>query len=174
MKTIIATLGLVFSFSTCADLNFFDETVDRQHKVMLEVRKVTSQVTKNNPNITKLKAREIASIIVKKAKKHRIPKDIFTAILAQESMYKVSAKNCTGKNCTDIGISQIHYKTIKRYGFNKKRLLTDLEYSIEAGCIVLKDFMNRYSHKEKNWYSRYNSSNPAARKRYEKSVKRFL
>ena len=169
---IIATLTLLFSLNV--DSHFSKEDFKKRDAVMLEVQKVTSHVTKNNPDLTPKQARKISSVILRKVDKHKIPKQIFIAILAQESMYKLSAKNCSSGKCTDLGISQIHIGTIKRYKFDKKRLLTDLDYSVEAGCIVLKDFMIRYGKKEKNWYSRYNSSNPIARKKYEKSIKRFL
>lgn len=172
MKNIIAVFVLFFTYSI--DVDFLKDILIKRNKFVLELQKITSQVIKNNPNITSVQAIDIARVILNKTDKHKIPRNIFTAILAQESMYKLSAKRCNFNKCTDLGISQIHHLTVNRYKFDKKLLLTDLNYSIEAGCIVLKDFMKRYGHKEKNWYSRYNSSNPVARKKYEKMIKRFL
>lgn len=169
---IIATLALLLSLGI--DSNFSKKDFQKIDEVRLEVEKVTSHVTKNNPNLTKKEASRISVSIVRKTKKYDLPRGIFTAILAQESMYGLSAKNCSLGKCTDIGISQIHISTIERYKFDKNKLLTDLDYSIEAGCIVLKDFMIKYGNKEKNWYSRYNSSKALARRKYEKSIKRFL
>lgn len=174
MKNIIATFVLLFSYSLHVDLNFLKDTLIKRNKFVSELQNVTSQVIKNNPDINRIQAVDIARVIIDETSKHKIPKNIFTAILAQESMYKLSAKRCNINKCTDLGISQIHYLTVKRYNFDKKLLLTNLSYSIGAGCIVLKDFMKRYGNKEKNWYSRYNSSNPNARKKYEKLIKRFL
>lgn len=85
----------------------------------------------------------------------------------QESSYVLDAKNClTGirqpdnlsieKVCSDFGISQIYYKTVKSYEFEVDRLLNDLEYSVNAGAKVLAWFKKTYSHKEHNWWVRYN------------------
>ncbi len=161
-------------------------------------------------------AMKVSNLIYKMHIKYRIPKRIFTAILAQESLYTLKAKNChsglrpetdeevrmrclenvvdgyvinlpsilksicnleprmiASKNCADFGISQIYHKTANRYSFDLKLLTTDLEYSVEAGAIVLKDFMKKYKYKEDNWWSRYNTSNKTKRKFYESMVNRF-
>lgn len=174
MKNIIAILFLVFTSKIETDLVFLKK-VEKVKKVQYaQMSKIKNKIMENNPNIDRSTARHIASVVYTKTNKYGIPNDIFVAILAQESMYKLSAKNCNRKRCTDFGISQIHHSTVNRYKFDKNKLLTDLEYSVEAGCIVLKYFMDKYRNKEKNWYSRYNSSKPSLRKKYEKSVKRFL
>lgn len=88
-------------------------------------------------------------------------------MLRQESSYVL---NAISKQCgvldldkyeeaciySDFGISQINYKTAKRYKLNLTALLTDLEYSINAGAKVLSWFYKTYAHKEKNWFVRYN------------------
>jgi hypothetical protein len=153
------------------------------------------QIVTNKPNINKRYAMRVSNIIYRKAKKYDISPKLFTAILAQESMYKLSARNCTTgvvrksyinfigeiqgyhysktKVCTDFGISQIYYKTAKGHKFDIHKLTTDLEYSISAGMIVLKYFQ-RYRKKDKNWWTRYNAYDKIKRERYRKLVKRFL
>ena len=74
----------------------------------------------------------------------------------------------------DIGISQIHYKTAKAFKFQMIRLMLDLEYSVEAGAIVLADFMKRYSKREEDWWTRYNASSRSKRNIYKNLVSRYF
>ncbi len=76
--------------------------------------------------------------------------------------------------CSDFGMSQIYYKTARRYGFEIDRLTTDLKYSIEAGAKVLGDFRKRYAKREKDWWTRYNASSRVKRDIYKQLVERFL
>lgn len=109
----------------------------------------------------------------------------------QESGYKVSAKGCyTGiphdiakshevTVCRDFGISQIYYKTAESYNFDIDRLTSDLEYSVNAGAIVLSWFYKTYSRKDINWWTRYNCGTASTTKRttcqtYKKLVERYL
>lgn len=128
------------------------------------------QVLKNHPKIDQQYALEIANAIDKAANELNLNPQRLAAILAQESRYVLNAVN---KKSRDYGIAQINHKTIDRYGFDKQRLLTDLEYSVKAGAIVLADFKRMYGKKEKTYWSRYNSSNPERRKEYEILVARF-
>ncbi len=130
--------------------------------------------------------------------RHGVPANIFTAILMQESGYQLEAKGChtgilyelngiideqkdgmalirfEGKVCSDFGISQIYFKTAKSFKFDINLLLFDLRYSVESGAIVLADFKKRYSHREINWWTRYNSSSKTKRSIYKKLVERYL
>lgn len=169
--------------------------------VNLSKNPIYAQIIKNKPSIDKTYAMEVSNIIYKMHKKYHIPTRIFTAILSQESQYQLKAKGChvgirevdnckpngvlqskemcsksyeKVKVCSDFGIAQINWRTAERYNFNLNKLTQDLKYSIEAGAIVLKGFMERYENKENNWWSRYNSSSNTKRQIYEALVKRFL
>jgi hypothetical protein len=83
------------------------------------------------------------------------------------------------KVCTDFGISQIYFKTAKRFGFDLNLLTTDLGYSVEAGAKVLHDFMERYEAKDNDWWVRYNCGSRGTTKRdtcqiYKKLVERYM
>lgn len=83
------------------------------------------------------------------------------------------------KICTDFGISQIYYKTAHGWKFEIERLTTDLEYSVEAGAIVLHDIMDRFEAKDVNWWTRYNCGFRGTTKRdtcqiYKKLVERYF
>lgn len=129
-------------------------------------------------------SRTLAQAIVAKSKKHNVSPKILTAMLMQESSYQISAKGLkcgisitTGeKDCVvvDYGIGQINHKTIKNFNFDEKKLLSDVEYSIEAAAIVLADFKRMYGKKEVDFWTRYNSSNPTARHAYKKLVARYM
>ena len=132
-----------------------------------EVSQVLKQILRNNPKINKRYAKSLSTIIVSKSTKHKVPSKILTAMLMQESAYDVNAKNVrcgvslyTGKkDCivVDYGIGQINHKTIKSYNFDKSKLLSNVEYSVEAAAKVLSDLKHKYGHSDKYYWTRYNA-----------------
>lgn len=84
----------------------------------------------------------------------------------QESSYKLNTKGVkcgvsiyTGeKDCIaiDFGIGQINHKTIKSHGFDRQKLMSDLEYSVEAAAKVLSDFKSFKKSEPDMWWTRYN------------------
>lgn len=140
------------------------------------------KIVNNHPNIDVDHAKKIAKHVHKVEDKYGISHKIYVAILAQESMYKLDAKNCGKKKvngqvhkiCHDFGMSQINKNTAKAFKFDLDKLTSDVGYSIEAGAQVLKDFKDRYGHKEKDWWTRYNSSKKSNRSKYKKLVERYM
>ena len=141
------------------------------------------QILKNKPSIEKSKAVKLSQLIHLNSKLYGLNPRIFTAILMQESSYRLAATNCrvgldlsnsTRKVCTDFGIGQIYHTTVTAFGMDVNRLTTDLEYSVEAAAIVLADFDRMYGHKESDYWTRYNTSKPSLRKAYKERVKRWL
>jgi len=153
------------------------------------------QIVKNQSKIDKKYAMKLSNIIYRMHRKYHIPTRVFTAILRQESGYSLTAKGCHSglyehkfengvrlveeRVCTDFGISQIYYKTSNRHNFDIFRLTEDLEYSVEAGAIVLAGFMKRYEAKDNDWWVRYNCGNRGTTKRdtcqiYKQLVERYL
>jgi len=183
------------------------------------------QIVKNKKGINKKYAMELSNVIYKMHRKYHIPSRIFTAILMQESGYKLGAKGChsgiqqpskkymetakdtclynkpeepkkralgcmhrnfrlttykeEAKICTDFGISQIYYKTAKRWEFDIDKLTDDLEYSVESGAKVLHDIMERFEAKDTDYWVRYNCGFKGTTKRdtcriYKKLVERYL
>lgn len=139
-----------------------------------EANPVFCQIVKNNPKIDLNYAYRLSNVINKVAVEMGVNPKRYAAILAQESMYKLDAKNCWDNECHDYGIAQINKRTIKAFKFDKKKLLTDLEYSVKAGAIVLADFKRMYGDKEEDFWTRYNASCPDKRKKYKQLVMRFL
>lgn len=126
---------------------------------------------------------ELSNIIYKYSRKYDIPANLYTAILRQESTYKLAARGCRWgldenfkkvRTCIDFGMSMVNINTAEGFNFDIKRLTTDLEYSVECGAIVLADFKKRYFHKEEFWWTRYNASTPYKRDIYRNLVEDWL
>lgn len=129
---------------------------------------------------------ELSNIIFKHSKKYKLDSQLYTAILCQESKYKLGAKNCAKglakfsefeskvMVCFDFGISQINYITANNYGFEINKLMNDLDYSVKAGAIVLHDILKIWGNKEKDAWTRYNSPTNEFRKIYKDNVMRWM
>lgn len=79
--------------------------------------------------------------IVTASVKTGIPKHIIAAVAYKESKHDFTAVN---KITLDYGALQINHRTLKSYGFNRTRLITDEVYSYVKGAEVLKYFLDRY------------------------------
>lgn len=113
---------------------------------------VESQIKKNNPTLDPRYVKRLAKAIRVSARKHGLQERNLAAILMQESRYEMGV--ISGK---DYGIAQINEYNIKAYGLSKKKILVDLEYSVDAGARVLSYFKRKYAKKEpKTWSCRYN------------------
>lgn len=122
-----------------------------------------------NPKLSHNDTVLIIHNVFKQSIKFGLDKDLMLSILAQESAFKLSAKSTTN----DHGMAQINKHTIKRYNLNKNKLHTDIEYNTYAMSIVLNDFKKLYSHKEKDWYTRYNSPTKFYRMKYKARLNKF-
>lgn len=168
MFKFIIVIILIVTFNEKA----FPETLD-----LCDKHPVFCHIVKNNPTIDLDYAMELSNIIAKLAKAYNISPLKLSAILAVESRYELNTVN---HKTLDYGVAQINHKTIERYGFDKQKLLTDLEYSVKAGAIVLADLKKMYVSKEKDWYCRYNVGTRSFDKiqdkcaNYVKKVKKYL
>jgi len=144
------------------------------------------QIIENNSTLNKKYAMKLSNIIHKYSRRYKIDARIYTAILAQESMYKLNTvATAVGlvkeesdwivtRISTDFGISQIHYRTTERYKFEIEKLTTDLDYAVDAGAKVLRDFKKSYSKTDNFWWTRYNAFNKDKRKEYRRKVERYF
>jgi hypothetical protein len=126
---------------------------------------LSAHIAKNNPKLDKVYINRLAKAIKVSSNRHGIDAKIYSAMLMQESGYRMGVHNCYKipadskalklNHCEDFSISMINRKTIEAYGFNKQRLITSLEYAVDCGAIVLKDLKKRYGHDSDYWV-RYN------------------
>lgn len=118
---------------------------------------VEQQVKRARPDMDSKSVKYFAKQIRLACSKHKIPCEIFTAILIQESRLYVDAVNVKTQ---DYGIGQINVKTIKALGINQDRLTYDLIYSLDMSAKVLSWFYKTYRN-ETLWYCRYNTGTAA-------------
>jgi hypothetical protein len=115
---------------------------------------VERQIHKFSPNMSVDRVIYMASIIKLSCYKHSIDCEVFTAILIQESSLRVAAFNDV---TADYGVGQINIRTIMRHKFDKRRILTDLKYSIECSAKVFSWFSRTYKDREPaTYFARYN------------------
>lgn len=137
-----------------------------KNEAFLKRNPIFAQIVSIRPQIDKNYALNLSNVIHEVSTEYGLDKRVYTAILAQESMFKQKATSCKSgmdnlgnvvKVCFDFGISQIHFRTILRYGLDKDKILRDLEYAIDAGGKVLYDMKRQYSRREPNrWWTRFN------------------
>jgi soluble lytic murein transglycosylase-like protein len=146
---------------------------------------IYTQIVRNVPSINRDYAMVLSNNIHKVSRKYKISARIYTAILAQESKYRLNAvaKSCgltNGKKVcvsTDFGLSQVHYLNVMRLKLDVDRLTTDMVYSLEEGAKVLA-YYKRYKKYTKYWWTGYNCGiGPVERKtcqEYRRMVERYL
>ena len=180
MKSLLLLL-ILFS------ANAFAEADCEKHPIYCHIIK-NMTLESGKVCISKQKAMKVSNLIYKMHKKYNISARLFTAMLRQESRYSLKAQGiqCIGyqgkKICgpSDYGISQVNITTAERFGFDLDKLSEDLEYSIEAGAIVLADFKKKYEKKDGEYYwLRYNCGTKKGVDRetcqnYRKKVEKFL
>ena len=115
-------------------------------------------------------AENVHEVVRNAAVKYGIEPELYHAIIAQESNYKVDAVN---KKSKDYGLAQINARTAKAYNFSIERLLKDARYNAEAGAKVLHDLKKSYSKREPlTWVCRYNvGSGPMVHAKAKKCIK---
>lgn len=132
---------------------------------------------------------KVSNSIYKYSKIYKVDSMLLTAIFAQESGYVTGAKNCIKgydkkalderrieirEICVDFGIAQINYRNVGKLKLDVFKMLEDLDYTVEQGAKILKNFQNKYSSKDISWWSRYNAKSKIKRELYKKLVERYL
>jgi hypothetical protein len=69
---------------------------------------IYAQIVTNKPSINKDYALKLSNLIHKYSKLYNFDSNIFTAILAQESMYRLEAKACT-KGLRLLSLEEVHF-----------------------------------------------------------------
>jgi hypothetical protein len=121
--------------------------------VSCNFKKVDHQIKTLSPKIEIAYKHRLINAVCASAEKHGVPVEVLVALLHVESGFRLGAVN---SKTNDFGIAQVNEFNIKAFGINKKLLLTDLEYSIDKGAMILSWFHRTYSKRESMWYARYN------------------
>lgn len=184
MKVAILTTILFLITSTSQAKDCSKHPIYCQIKENLsKARNKDGTFRKIKPWMTEKQMMELSNIIYKASRKYKVPANIYTAILRQESTYRIGARGChTGLDenyektrvCADFGMSMVNHTTAKAFNIDIKRLTEDVEYSVNMGAMILADFKKRYFHKEEFWWTRYNASTPYKRRFYQGLVEDWL
>lgn len=138
-------------------------------------RRIVRVIKQLQPKLSDKEVETIATIISRNSAKTGIEWRLVVAILFQESSLKIDPQNCKVNftRCNDMGIGQVRYSVWgKELKIDKKRMVTDLDYSIGKVYKVLVHYRNAYGHKELNWFTRYHHGNPSFRFEYMKRLNR--
>lgn len=148
LHTVIVVLVgiIVFAYALSAGADYKSSKLENQvNSVQAQIKQARGKALQSD--------RVLAYKIVKVSNQYGINANIYTAILAHESMFKLNAVN---ERSHDYGIAQINIKNIRNMGLDLDLILTDLEYSLRAGAQVLSYMKKRYSASEANYACRYN------------------
>lgn len=131
-------------------------------------------------------ALKLSNSFYRVAKKHCLDPKLLVSIAFQESCLQLDVVRKTNGFIlvddeyveasvgSDFCMMQVNIRNIKHYKLDVNRLLTEADYCIGAGAVILKDIENRYSGKEDKWWSRYNSVSRFHREIYQKHIERHM
>lgn len=173
IKTLLLIILLTSSFSFASAPTHKPVKLDSTYYDILKI----------HPQIDPKQAQIISHHITRVATRYGLDKYLLVAIMAQESMFNNSAKNCNigidkkGNSrlvCFDFGILEVNFRTAEAHKFSLKRIMSDVGYSIDCGAKVLLGFKKVYEKKEpQNYWTRYNSSSSYWRGHYKTLVCRY-
>jgi len=117
---------------------------------------------------------QLAQAIQTQAKINNLDWRLIVAIFFQESSLSIDPQGCLAskKRCTaDYGIGQVRAKVWeKAFPIDRKKLMSDVHYSVQTSVKVLTYYKMRYAQKELNWFTRYHSGSPIHRATYMKNL----
>lgn len=105
-----------------------------------------------HPHLNKEFSKKLVKEVVAASKKHEIDPLVYLGVLGVESNFKLNKINQRSK---DYGIAQVNWRNVRKFKMNRRRLTTDLKYSVESGAKILSWFQKNYAHESK-WFVRYN------------------
>ena len=106
---------------------------------------IVKQIQNNRPRISKVWATKLAVTIDRLARKHNVDAKLIAAMIYVESSYRMVRRG------HDYGLMQVNTRFHK---VNKRKMLTNKEYSIEAGVVILKELLKKHDLNEA--IARYN------------------
>ncbi|NRA46204.1 MAG: transglycosylase SLT domain-containing protein [Oligoflexales bacterium] len=138
------------------------------------------------PSMNLNEALKLSNSFYRVARKHCLDPKLLVSIAFQESCLQLDVVRKTNGYIlvddeyveasvgSDFCMMQVNIRNIKHYNLDVNKLLTEPDYCINAGAIILKDIENRYSRKEHKWWSRYNSVSRFHREIYQKHIERHM
>jgi len=147
--------------------------INAQAKPFKKPNGIYEHIKKNSPFIGSVYARRLAREINRASKLHKLDPKLLSAIIAQESSYRMGL--VAG---SDYGLTMINIRNIKHFIFDKKKLLGNMRYSVNAGAIVLSEIKKRrFKIEGKRYFLRFNCGSKSLKRKicldYEKRVMRW-
>lgn len=162
------------------EMDFFIKNLEKQENVesIHDKKTIELQLAIEHYYDHKVKkSYEIARSIKMNAEKYNIDPTLFLSIIKVESDFKQDATNASG----DFSLAQINYsiwsKAFVKLGkepLDKKKLQTDLHYSIARMAEILSHLSDLYSDKDPIWYARYHNWKRQYKLPYAKKINRQL
>jgi hypothetical protein len=134
------------------------------------------------PHVKEPRARNLARLIYRTARRYELDPITLATIVRQESNFRADISHCynvyrrgTCAHTCDLGLAQINSVWVEKWGLNPCRLIHDDGYNLQVAARILKNLKNRYGMKEPlTWFSRYNSSVDKYRQDYQERLNGFL
>jgi len=165
----------------------------RTQKISCKKNPVYCHIIKLQPKANRQWAMKLSNHLVKYAKKHQLDPWRSLAIGMQESSLNKTKRyntvivpviTCNDKKIchttfkvikaiSDVGLFQLHARTVQHYKFDTNRLTHDIEYMVKTHFIVLIDKIKQCRKLGPHAWSCYHSRTPVLRKRYIKRVNQF-
>lgn len=165
MKLVIIALALI----STTEVNSY---VFNPPRVTLFDESIYNQIILNKPDVDKQIAKKLTIYVNKYARKYDADPYRAIAIAMQESGYRNISTLKRGSSF-DVGMFQINIRTIKEYGFDKNKIMNDLEYSVESYFKVVSNKKKMCKSLKKDAWVCYHSKNKYLRQKYKNMVNRY-
>ena len=180
---LVSILLLLFHFGGQAEGK---AKKSKKHPCFNGRNKTCEIISHLKPSMNHNEALKLSNSFYRVAKRHCLDPKLLVSIAFQESCLQLDAVRKTNGFIlvddeyveasvgSDFCMMQVNIRNIKHFDLDVNKLLTEPDYCIGAGAVILKDIQNRYARKEDKWWSRYNSVSKFHREIYQKHIERHL
>lgn len=124
------------------------------------------------PRATPAWAMQLSNSVARHAARQGVDPYLLLAIGMQESSLR-DVNRLRGDQITDVGVFQLHVDTITAHGYDRARLLEDLDYQAYAAASLLRQKIDLCATRPGLAFGCYHSVTPALRYQYQVNVLRW-
>jgi hypothetical protein len=127
------------------------------------------------PSLSKAEAQKLTQAFAKIAadKSCSVSWSILLSIAFTESSLKKGSIGRMNPKTLDYGLMQINERTLASLKLNKKRLMTDELYSLQAGCKILSANKARFEKAFPQWIGLYRSGTAVKKSKIRKTAREY-
>ncbi|MFK7827307.1 MAG: transglycosylase SLT domain-containing protein [Oligoflexales bacterium] len=182
----LSLLGIMLSFFYFGGQAEGKAKPKKNHPCFNGRNKTCEIISHLKPSMNHNEALKLSNSFYRVSRKHCLDPKLLVSIAFQESCLQLDAVRKTNGFIlvdddyveasvgSDFCMMQVNIRNIKHFDLDVNKLLTEPDYCIGAGAVILKDIQNRYARKEDKWWSRYNSVSKFHREIYQKHIERHL